>query len=307
MGGVRIVFAGTPHVAVPTLHALACAHAVVAVLTRPDAPVGRKRVLTPSPVKVAATELGIDVIEATRVDAPTRDIIASYGPEAGAVVAYGALLREEALAIPEHGWFNLHFSLLPAYRGAAPVQWALINGEQTTGLTIFQLDTGMDTGPVAHQRDYPMPDGSAAHALEFLARVGAEEFVSVMDDVEAGTVTLTPQDGEPSYAPKLTSEDAYLDFSKPAAELVQISRGVTPNPGAWATIEGKRTKLFGLVETERVAAAGSITQTESGVEIGTGTYALRVDQIQPFGKPKMSASDFVRGNAHAHFDVDGLG
>lgn len=302
---MRIVFAGTPSVAVPALNALREHHDVVAVLTRPDAPVGRKRVLTPSPVKVAATEAGIDVIEASRVNAEVCARIAEYVPDAGAVVAYGALLKEDALAIPTHGWFNLHFSMLPAYRGAAPVQHALINGDATTGLTVFQLDPGMDTGPILDQREYPLPEKDAGTVLEEFAHAGAQQLCEALTRLENGTAELTPQTGEASYAPKLSAQDAHLDFTEPADRLVARSRGVTPAPGPWSTIDGKRTKLAGLHETELQVPAGQIREHDGDIVIGTGTTAVRVERIQPFGKPMMDAHDFVRGNAHAAFDVEG--
>ena len=305
MEGVRIVFAGTPSVAVPALHALREHHQVVAVLTRPDAPVGRKRIMTPSPVKTAALEAGIDVIEASHVDDDVCERIAQYQPDAGAVVAYGALLKDNALSLPTHGWFNLHFSLLPAYRGAAPVQWALINGETTTGLTVFQLDRGMDTGPVLDQREYPLPKKDAGDMLEEFAHAGAQQLTEALTRLENGDATLVPQSGEATYAPKLSAQDAHLNFALPARELVARSHGVSPMPGPWSTMDGKRTKLAGLSETQVHVPVGEIREHDGQIFIGTGTTAVQVERIQPFGKPMMDAHDFVRGNANAVFDVEG--
>lgn len=291
--------------AVVALEELRRHHDVVAVLTRPDAPVGRKRTLTPSPVKVAAQAAGIDVIEASRIDAEVAAQIASYAPQAGAVVAYGALLKAHALSIPDLGWFNLHFSLLPQYRGAGPVQWALIDGRETTGLTVFKLDEGMDTGPILSQVEHPMPAGDAGEVLEVFARAGATLLREAMDLLASGTARLVAQTGPASLAPKLSANDAYLDFSRSARELVARARGVSPAPGAWSSMNGKRTKLAGLTEDSAELPAGAIRAEGSRVLVGTGTVAVAVERIQPFGKPMMAASDFVRGNPTARFDLEG--
>ncbi|MBN9170020.1 MAG: methionyl-tRNA formyltransferase, partial [Microbacterium sp.] len=209
---MRLVFAGTPVPAVPSLRRLAAsAHDVAAVVTRPDAPLGRKRMLTPSPVAVAAEELGIPTIRAARLDAAASDRIAALQPDLGVIVAYGGLVREPLLSAPRYGWINLHFSLLPAWRGAAPVQHALIAGETTTGATVFRLVPELDAGDVFDQLTYPVPPGATAgDVLDALAHRGAYLVEGVVDAIEAGIAVAHPQSGAPTFAPKLSAEDGLL-------------------------------------------------------------------------------------------------
>jgi len=240
---MRVLFAGTPEVAVPSLQALlASSHEVAAVLTRADAKAGRGNKLTPSPVRVAAEAAGIPVITGNTSDAGVQAEIAALGCEAAAVVAYGHLLRQSALDLMPKGWFNLHFSLLPRWRGAAPLQWALISGDNEVGVSVFQLDPGMDTGPVFATEVVPLHGADSEHSetagtlLPRLADVGAGLLVKVFDDVAAGTAVGVPQTGEPTLAPKITAELARVDWDRPALEIYQQIQGVTPNPGAWTTL-----------------------------------------------------------------------
>ncbi|RBP61594.1 methionyl-tRNA formyltransferase [Brevibacterium sanguinis] len=301
-----IVFAGTPDVAVPSLDALAASgHRIRAVLTRPDAPIGRRRVLTPSPVKARALELGLPVLEASRLRGDIIAQLRSLDVDAVAVVAYGAIAGPAALGTAALGWYNLHFSLLPAYRGAAPVQRALIDGRPSSGVSVFRIDEGMDTGPVLRRRELPLDHPDAAAALADYARLGAPELVAVFDDLEAGTAHPQPQTGTPSHAEKIGIDDARLDLRRPASVLVDLSRGVSPSPGPWAELDGKRTKLFGL------AAAPGPDDTDVGLLTSwNGTAVLRcgdgwvsVAEIQPFGKSRMPAPDFLRGHGDVRFDV----
>ena len=212
---MRVLFAGTPAVAVPSLNALIDAgFDVVAVLTRPDAPIGRKRVLTPSPVAARAAELGIEIIHAARVDDDVTARIAAVRPDVAAIVAYGGLVPRAALDIPPHGWINLHFSLLPAWRGAAPVQRSVIAGDDITGAVTFQLEEGLDTGPVIGTLTEPVrPDDTSGTLLERLSHSGAVLLAQTLSAVGSGAASPRPQQGEVSLAPKLTIEDGRIDWS----------------------------------------------------------------------------------------------
>lgn len=303
---VDIVFAGTPDVAVPALEAFAESdHRIRAVLTRPDAPVGRKRVLTPSPVKTRALELGLPVIEAGRLRGDVISQLQALDVDAVAVVAFGAIAGPAALATARLGWFNLHFSLLPAYRGAAPVQRALIGGETTSGISVFRIDEGMDTGPVLRRLELPLDHADVSEALEDYARRGAPELVAAFDDLAAGTAALTPQTGESSHAEKITVTDAHLDLSAPAARVIDRARGTSPAPGPWVELDGKRTKLFGLSPAPEVTAPGAVgelTTWQQQPVLRCGDGWVRVEQIQPFGKARMATADFLRGRGDVTFD-----
>lgn len=244
---VRLIFAGTPQAAVPSLEALLeSEHEVVAVLTRPDAPVGRKRVLTPSPVKVRAQDAGIPVLEADRLRGEILTEIEALAPDVVAVVAYGAVAGPRALSAARHGWFNLHFSRLPTWRGAAPVQRAIMAGETVSGVTVFRLDTGVDTGDVVAGAELPLPEIDAGAVLEDYAVRGSAVLVEALDAVAAGTAEFRAQSGEASHAAKITPDEAQLDFTRSATAVSALARGVTPQPGAWALLDGARTKLFGI-------------------------------------------------------------
>lgn len=296
---MRLVFAGTPAVAVPTLQALAADHEIVAVITRPDAPQGRKRTLTPSPVAVAAEELGLPVIKAARLDEEATGRVAALRAELGVIVAYGGIVREPLLSTPEHGWINLHFSMLPRWRGAAPVQRALIAGDEDLAVSVFQLVAALDAGDVFAARTVPVPDGAvAATALEILAVDGAALTADVVGGIAAGTAQSVPQSGEATTAAKLTLEDGLLDWSKPAAELFARYRGVTPEPGAHTTVDGARWKVLAAEIADADAptlAPGEMAGTKRGVLIGTGTTPLLVTKAQPAGKGAMNAADWWRG------------
>lgn len=309
-----IVFAGTPDVAVPALEALVDSeHTVRAVLTRPDAPVGRKRVLTPSPVKARALELGLDVIEADRLRGEVIARLRSLDVDAVAVVAFGAIAGPAALATARLGWFNLHFSLLPSHRGAAPVQRALIAGETVSGVSVFRIDTGMDTGDVLRTRTLPLDQPDAASALAAFAEAGAHELVAAVDDLAAGTATFTPQaeliagGAQPSHAEKITAADARLDLSRPVAEVIARSRGVSPAPGPWVEIDGRRTKLFVLTPAPAETAppeAGLLRAGTTGAVLGAGDGWAGVSEIQPFGKGRMPAADYLRGHGEVRIDTE---
>lgn len=299
---MRLVFAGTPAAAVPTLRRLATVHDIVAVVTRPDAPLGRKKVLTPSPVAQAAAELGIPVIPAARLDDEATTRIAALEPELGVIVAYGGLVREPLLSTPRHGWINLHFSLLPQWRGAAPVQRALIAGDSRLGASVFQLVAELDAGDVFASRVVDVPSGATADvALETLALDGAELTTEVVAGIADGTAHASPQEGEPTFAGKLSLPDGLLDWTRPVEEVFARFRGVTPEPGAHTTIDGQRVKI--LQASPAVDAPdlepGVIDATKTAVLFGTASSPLAVTRVQPAGKGAMNAADWWRGQRGA--------
>ncbi|MDR6868534.1 methionyl-tRNA formyltransferase [Microbacterium resistens] len=295
---MRLVFAGTPAAAVPTLRRLAADHDVVAVVTRPDAPQGRSRRLTPSLVAETAEGLGIPVIKAARLDDDVTSRIAALRPELGVIVAYGGLVREPLLAVPGHGWINLHFSLLPRWRGAAPVQRALIAGDAELGASVFQLVPELDAGDVYAMRSFPQVARTTAdEALAALAESGAELVAEVVEGIGAGTAQASAQTGEPTYAAKLDQADGLLDWTRPAQEVLSRYRGVTSEPGAHTTVEGVRVKVLALepaAEAESLEP-GALHGTRSGVLVGTATEPLLLTRVQPAGKGAMNAADWHRG------------
>ncbi|AOT04219.1 methionyl-tRNA formyltransferase [Arthrobacter sp. U41] len=298
---MRVLFAGTPAVAVPSLDALVEAgFDVVAVLTRPDAPLGRKRVLTPSPVAARAAELGIPIIHASKVDAAVTGQIAAAAPDVAAIVAYGGLIPRAALDIPRHSWINLHFSLLPAWRGAAPVQRSLIAGDDVTGAVTFLLEEGLDTGPVfGTLTEAVRPDDTAGALLERLSHSGAVLLTQTLSAVDAGRAAAVPQQGEVSLAPKLTLEDGRLDWQQPALAIGRRARGVTPEPGAWTTLDGQRVKLEPVImrSGDPALKPGQLALEGKSVLVGTGSHPVELTRIQPSGKKMMTAADWARGQA----------
>src|ERR671914_1317392 len=244
---MRLVFAGTPQTAVPALNALlASRHTVAAVVTRPDAPAGRGRRLVASPVARHAAEAGIEVLKPAKARDPEfLDRLRAIAPDCCPVVAYGALLPRVALDIPRHGWVNLHFSLLPAWRGAAPVQHAILNGDDVTGASTFDIEEGLDTGPVYGVLTEPIrPTDTTGDLLDRLAHAGAKLLVDTMDGIESGVLKARPQPAEGvSIAPKLTPDDARVDWSAPALRVDRLVRACTPAPGAWTTFRGERPQL----------------------------------------------------------------
>ncbi|WP_173924126.1 methionyl-tRNA formyltransferase [Agromyces sp. Marseille-P2726] len=304
MQKLRLAFAGTPSAAVPSLERLAASgHEVVAVVTRPAAPLGRKRVLTPSPVAAAAERLGLTVIEAARLDEVATQRIVDLEPELGVIVAYGGLVREPLLSAPRHGWINLHFSLLPAWRGAAPVQHALIAGDAETGASVFRLVPELDAGDVFAMRSRAVGDhDTAGTLLDALAHDGADLLAQVVDGIADGSATPTPQSGEPTFAPKLGIDDARLDWAAPAEVVRARFRGVTPEPGAWTTIDDQRVKVLDLDDAATDAAGlapGALELVGRRLLVGTGTGALELRRVQPAGRTAMSAADWWRGSGRA--------
>lgn len=298
---MRIVFAGTPAVAVPALTALlASEHEVLAVVTRPDAPAGRGRRLVPSPVAECAEAAGVEVIRTSRPKDPAFQArLAELAPDCCPVVAYGALIPPVALDIPKYGWINLHFSLLPAWRGAAPVQHAVLHGDQVTGAVTFQLEAGMDTGPVYQRLTEPIrPTDTSGQLLERLAHSGAELLVSTLDQLAAGGLTPQPQpETGVSHAPKLTVEDGRVDWSATAERIDRQVRACTPAPGGWTLFRGERLKLapVDLRPDAPTLAPGQLSTGRDGVLVGTGSHPVALGEVQAQGKRRMAAGDWARG------------
>lgn len=296
---MRLIFAGTPQVAVPSLRALHDSdHDVVAVVTRPDARVGRGRRLEPSPVKTVAQELGLPVL--TPASPRDRDFVTELtdlAPDCCPVVAYGALLPQEVLDIPTHGWVNLHFSLLPAWRGAAPVQRAIIAGDEITGASTFLIEAGLDTGPVlGTMTERIRSDDTAGTLLERLADAGAPLLLATMDGIASGDLEPRPQPAEGiSHAAKLTVDDARVDLTHPAMAVDRHIRGCTPAPGAWTTFRGDRLKLGPVTITDESLPAGLVEARKREVLVGTADRAVRLGEVVPLGKKPMPAADWARG------------
>ncbi|SDQ07464.1 methionyl-tRNA formyltransferase [Microbacterium sp. cf332] len=303
---MRIVFAGTPEPALPSLRRLAdSAHEIVGVVTRRDAPLGRKRVLTPSPVAAMATELGLPVVKTDRLDAAATEAIASWGADLGVIVAYGGLVREPLLSAPTHGWINLHFSLLPAWRGAAPVQHALIAGDRVTGVSVFQLVPELDAGDVFARTRHTVERGATAgELLTELADLGADTLAGVVDAIADGSAVARPQDGEVSVAPKLTITDGLLDFGVPADIVLDRFRGTTPEPGAHTTIAGQRLKVIAARRgAEAALAVGEIRLVGKEVLVGTSDGTVSLLTVQPAGRGAMPAADWWRGQRAASLEA----
>ena len=305
---MRLVFAGTPPVAVTALRALvASPHTVEAVITRPDAPAGRGRRMEPSPVAAVATELGIEVLKPARPSDPAfQERLREIAPDCCPVTAYGALLPQSILGIPPHGWVNLHFSVLPAWRGAAPVQHAILHGDDITGATTFQIVKELDAGPVFGVLTEPIqPTDTAGDLLDRLAVSGAEHLVATLDGIEDGTVLALPQSPEGvSLAPKLTPDDARVDWKLPAHLIDRQIRACTPDPGPWTDLADARIKLWPVTLTPPQAAdsgsgaslaPGELRVERGAVYAGTGSHPVRLGDVQPPGKRRMPAADWARG------------
>ena len=298
---MRVLFAGTPEPAVPALEAImASPHEVVAVLTRPDAPSGRGRRLTPSPVAQVALDAGIEVLRPPRASDPQfLERLAEIAPDAAPIVAYGGLIPPAALAVPARGWVNLHFSLLPAWRGAAPVQHAIMAGDEITGATTFLLEEGLDTGPVLGVvTDSISPSDTAGTLLARLAASGAGLLVATLDGLAAGALVPVAQPGDGvSLAPKIQVADARVVWADPAMRVDRVIRACTPAPGAWCQFRGERVKLgpVTLAAEVRDLVAGELRVVKNRVWAGTATHAVLLGEVKAEGKKLMPAGDWARG------------
>ncbi len=292
---MKLAFAGTPEVALPALRALlASRHEVVAVITRPDAPAGRGRTLRPSPVKELALSEGLGVLTPAHPrDEAFQAELAALDVDACPTVAYGALLPPAALAIPRLGWVNLHFSLLPAWRGAAPVQHAVLAGDEVTGATTFLIEQGLDTGPYFGMLTETIrPQDTSGALLDRLSTAGAGLLVATLDALEDGTVHAVPQPAEGiSHAPKISVQDARVDWTAPGLRVDRLVRACTPAPGPWTTFRDKRVKLGPVTLAGAVLPPGVL----DGDLVGTGSQAVRLGTVRPEGKGEMAAVDWLRG------------
>ncbi|MEZ7128509.1 methionyl-tRNA formyltransferase [Nonomuraea sp. AD125B] len=298
---MRLVFAGTPETALPSLRTLIDSprHEVVAVVTRPDAQSGRGRKVHPSPVAELAEEAGIEVLRPQKAGDPAfLDRLREIGPDCCPVVAYGALLPQSALDVPRHGWINLHFSILPAWRGAAPVQHAVLHGDEITGATTFQIVKELDAGPVyGVVTEEVRRDDTSGALLERLSVSGAGLLAATLDGVEDGTLEARPQPADGvTIAPKLNVADARVAWDKPAMHVDRLIRACTPGPGAWTEFRGTRIKLGPVrpVPGERLAP-GEVAAGKSRVLVGTATDAVELGEVQPQGKRVMGAVEWARG------------
>ena len=298
---MRVVFAGTPEVALPALDAIAASsHDLVGVVTRPDAPAGRGRTLTASPVAQRAEELGVPVLKPGRPREPEfLDELRALAPECCPVVAYGALLPQAALDIPDHGWVNLHFSVLPAWRGAAPVQHAIRAGDEVSGATTFRIVKELDAGPTfGVMTETIRSDDTAGDLLTRLAEGGAGLLVATLDGIAEGSLEAReqPADGV-SFAPKVQVDDARIDWGDPATAIDRQVRACTPFPGAWTTYDGERVKVGPVRPVEGDLAPGRLEVTKSVVLVGTADGAVRLGEVKPHGRRQMAAADWARGVA----------
>jgi methionyl-tRNA formyltransferase len=296
---MRVVFAGTPEVAIPAIDAIAASsHDLVGVVTRPDAPAGRGRKLHASPVAERAEELGVPVLKPVKPRDPEfLDELRALAPDCCPVVAYGALLPQSALDIPAHGWVNLHFSVLPAWRGAAPVQHAIRAGDEVTGATTFRIVQELDAGPTfGVMTETIRPDDTAGDLLARLADGGAGLLLATLDGIEDGSLEAReqPADGV-SYAPKVQVEDARIDWSSPSAAVDRQVRACTPFPGAWTTYDDERVKVGPVTPVDATLAPGVLEITKSAVLVGTADGAVRLGEIKPHGRRQMAAADWARG------------
>ena len=298
---MRVAFFGTPDFAVPSLRALVGeGFEVVAVVTQPDAPQGRSRSrLVPPPVKVVALAEDLTLFQPENpTDGAFLVRLRDTRPDIGVVVAYGHILKSELLELPPRGMVNVHPSLLPALRGPAPVEWAVVNGLEETGVTIMQLDAGMDTGPILHQiRDHVDPDVTGGELSEHLAELGAQALVETLSLLAQDTLRPVPQDDAlATYAPKLTREIARIDWTKDAASVTRLIRGLDPRPGAWTELDGAEVKLYSARVADGRGPPGELLAADGRLLIAAGGgSAVEVFEVQPAGKARMTADDWLRG------------
>lgn len=298
---MRIIFAGTPETAVPSLIALLeSEHEVIAVITRPDSQSGRGHILTPSPIAIAASQKNIPILKYAHLrDSSISQELERLEPDAVAVVAYGALVPPNLLAGPKFGWINLHFSLLPSWRGAAPVPYAIRYGDEITGATTFQIDEGLDTGPIFGViTERIRPEDTTGTLLARLSVTGAQLLVQTLNGIAQGQLRPLPQSHEDvSYAPKIVPSDAQIDWQQPALAVERAIRAYTPEPGAWTSFHGERVQLgpVSLFESALNGAPGELIVTKHEVFVATGSTSIRLGTLRPAGKKQMPAADWARG------------
>lgn len=303
---MRIVFMGTPDIARVALATLLSeGHEVAAVYTRADKPQGRKQIVTPPPVKVCAAENRLPICQPATLRRPeAAEELAAFAPDLVVVVAYGLLLPADVLAVPTHGCINLHVSLLPQYRGAAPIQWAVINGEKKTGVTIMQMDEGLDSGPVLSQQEIDIaPDATAGEIFELATAAGARLLAETVAAIEAGTAKATPQQGEVTLAPRLDKAMAELDFTHPASQLHNLARGCNPWPLAWFSHEGKRIKAQRTRQSDLSGDRPGRIISTTPLTVACGEGALVLEYVLPEGSRGMAGTDWAKGRRFKAGDV----
>lgn len=294
---MRIVFAGTPDTAIATLDRIDTNHEIVAVITRPDAPHGRKREMTESAVAQRATELGLPVIKTSTFTEEVTSQLRLHKPDLGIVVAFGALIPPPVLDVPRLGWINLHFSKLPEWRGASPLQRDIISGARSAHLTVFELVAQLDAGDILGVRETPLgAHETSGVALRRLALEGADLVDNIVKQLEAGDIVATPQRGPATYAPKLSTLDAQLSSRSPVESAYNLYRGVSPEPGAWVASTSGRLKIIDCAPTRDIhVQIGKVSIDQNLVALGFTDGALALSRVQPAGKQIMSARDWVRG------------
>ncbi len=296
---MKLVFFGTPEFAVLPLQTLLSSnHEILAVVTQPDRQSGRGRHMKPSPVKLEAQKADIRILQPQSVkDENFISELKSFNPSAIVLVAYGQILPAAIIDLPKRGCINIHASLLPAYRGAAPVNWAIINGEKKTGITIMLMDEGMDTGPVLLQGEIEIRESDTTGTLYLkLSEIGADLLISLLNDLEGGNVTPHAQTGEVSYAPVLKKTDGLLNWSRSAKDICNFIRGMNPWPGAYSYIEGERIKLLSARPTDDNGPEGVIKKiSKNELIVSAGNGAVSILELQPSGKPAMPIRAFLQG------------
>ncbi len=297
---MKVVYMGTPDFAVGALEAIiAAGHEVTAVVTQPDKPKGRSGQLSPCPVKECALSHGLVVFQPERIRrAEAVEILKQYPADIFVVAAFGQILSSEILHMPKYGCVNIHASLLPKYRGAAPIQWAVINGEEKSGVTIMQMDEGIDTGDILLQQEVELdPDETGGSLFDRLAKTGAELIVRALTEIKAGTLTPVKQEEtKATHVGMLKKEDGRIDWNKPAVEIERLIRGLDPWPSAYSMLDGKRCKFYAASVTEEKGEPGTvISVTKNGFTIACGAGALVIEELQLEGKKRMKTEEFLRG------------
>lgn len=295
---MNIIFAGTPEIAVPSLQAiLGSDHNISLVLTRSDSEKGRKKITTPSPVAEFAQQHALPLLKTNELNKTEQQILSNVEADIGIVVAYGCIFTPEILSIPRLGWINLHFSDLPQWRGAAPAQWTIRSGQKTSALTVFKLVEALDAGEIIERQSFSIDsDETVGELLSRLSFIGADVISRVLEKYVTGEVASHPQVGEVSYAPKLSLENAHLDFSLQAEEVYNLYRSVTPEPGAYIFIDGVRLKILkAKLLPNRIQSTGIIIQDGKKIILGLKDGCLVLHEVQPFGKKPMLAQSWWNG------------
>jgi methionyl-tRNA formyltransferase len=295
---MRIVFFGTPSFAIPSLKGLLQSeHEIMAVVTRPDKRKGRHRILTAPPVKELALSKGIHILQPDNIRDPLfLEELSGTNPDLIVVVAYGKILPRQILKLPLYGCINVHASLLPKYRGAAPIQWSLISGEKKTGVTTMLMDEGLDTGDILMQQETDITDDDTAETMgEKLSKLGASLLLETIKQLHAGTIQPVPQAGTPTFAPSLKKEDGRIDWTNGAVEIRNFVRGTYPWPGAYCTLNSERIKIIRVKALEGAGSVGKVERTGNELVVGTGKGFISIIDLQPEGKKIMKAGDFMQG------------